>query len=103
MVPKDGLRTRLYLVRGTMCFQMALDRDGFSPHPGIRFNERLSRITFTLENRSHDEHQTIPELRGLLSGTYHVWIDRQAIPKWWCTTASRETSSLRLVWLAAAW
>ncbi len=81
VVPKDGLRTRFYVVRGTTRFQMALDRDGFSKDRGVRFDERLSRITFTLENRSHDEHQTILELRGLPSGTYHVWFDREAMPE----------------------
>lgn len=72
VVPRDGLRDRFDVVLGNARFQMGLDRDGFEEGNPITFNESLSRFSFTIENRSNDQHETILTLKGLPPGRYSV-------------------------------
>jgi hypothetical protein len=72
VIPRDGLRDRFDVVRGNTRFQMRLDRDGFGQGKPIVFNESLDRVTFRLENRSNDQHETTLTLKGLPPGSYSV-------------------------------
>jgi len=72
VIPRDGLRDRFAIVRGDMRFEMQLDRDGFAKERPISFNDSLRRISFVIENRSHDRHQSTLTLRGLPPGSYHL-------------------------------
>jgi len=81
VVPKDGLRTRFYVVRGATRLQLELDRDGFAKDRAIRFDDSMKRISFALENRSRNKHQTVLQLRGLPAGTYHVSAGRKSLPE----------------------
>jgi hypothetical protein len=75
VVPRDGLRDRFAVMRGTEKFQMQLDRDGFAKERPVALSDSLARIAFSIENRSHDQHETILELRGLPQGHYAIRVD----------------------------
>ena len=72
VIPRDGLRDRFDVVRGNTRFQMRLDRDGFEEGKPIAFSESLNRFSFTIENRSNDQHETTLTLKGLPPGSYRV-------------------------------
>jgi len=72
VVPRDGVRQRLRLVRGKTRLRLRLDRDGFAKGRPIVVKDDLSEIAFTLENRGTNEHTTRLTLRGLPKGAYAV-------------------------------
>jgi hypothetical protein len=72
VVPKDGLRQRFHLIRGTRRLRVELDRDGFAKDKPLKFNEALTDIELPLENRSGDRHETALTLTGLPEGVYRV-------------------------------
>jgi hypothetical protein len=65
VIPKDGLRQQLHVVRGERRLHLILDRDGFAADQPIRIDASLREIRFTLENRSGDTHTTTVQLSGL--------------------------------------
>ncbi len=75
VIPRDGLRHRFAVVRGATRFEMTLRRDGFAKELPIAFDDSLGRISFTLENRSRDQHQTTLTMSGLPGGRYTFAID----------------------------
>jgi hypothetical protein len=77
VVPKDGLRDRFDVVHGDSRFQMRLDRDGFAQGDTVAFSEQLDRVSFHLENRSHDQHETTLTLVGLRAGTYELQLNKK--------------------------
>lgn len=76
VIPKDGLRDRFAVVRGTTRFQMQLNRDGFAKDQPVTLTNSLNQIAFRLENRSHDKHETTLKLNGLQQGTYQVHLNQ---------------------------
>ena len=72
VIPRDGLRDRFDVVLGNTRFQMRLDRDGFDKDKPIAFSQSLDHLTFRIDNRSHDQHQTMLTLKGLPAGSYRV-------------------------------
>ena len=40
-------------------FRLELDRDGFAAETPIAFDKTLTRVAFTLENRTGDAHMTV--------------------------------------------
>lgn len=64
--PRDGVRKRFAVVLAdrrapwlrAQRLTLELDRDGFAVRQPIVLDERLSRIVFTLENRTGDAHET---------------------------------------------
>ena len=66
VVPRDGLRQRLAVILpeprvpwpNTQRFKIELDRDGFIPVLPIVLDKQLNNISFTLENRTQDQHVT---------------------------------------------
>lgn len=79
VIPRDGLRDRFAVVRGDSRLQMMLDRDGFEPERPISFDETLHRLKFTIENRSHDRHETTLTFTGMPPGTYHILADKKRL------------------------
>jgi hypothetical protein len=75
VIPRDGLRQRFHVIRGNLRFQLLLERDGFSPEKPIRFDDSLGEISFTLENRSGDDHLTFLDISGLPPGHYELRCD----------------------------
>jgi hypothetical protein len=78
VVPKDGLRTRFYIVRGAARVQLTLDRDGFAKDQAVTFDDSLKQIAFQLENRGGGQHATTVHLQGLPAGGYRVSVNGKA-------------------------
>jgi hypothetical protein len=66
VIPRDGLRQRFYVVLGDpkdakapiRRLKIQLDRDGFAAGEKVVVDKTLKKISFTLENRTGDEHNT---------------------------------------------
>lgn len=75
VIPRDGLRVRFHVIRGDQRFHMVLDHDGYAREQPIVVSDDLSRIQFTLENRTGGPHQTGLSIEGLPAGEYEVAVD----------------------------
>jgi hypothetical protein len=81
VVPKDGLRARFHIVRGNQRVHILLDRDGFAKDKPVSFDDSLSVIHFTLENRAAASHDASIRITGLPMGTYQVKAQGHSIQK----------------------
>lgn len=72
VIPKDGLRARLHIARGKQRVHILLDGDGFAKDKPISFDDALSVIRFTLENRATASHEPLIRVAGLPAGSYEV-------------------------------
>jgi len=79
VIPRDGLRTRFYVVRDQQRLFMELTHDGFAKEQRVVVNDALGKIQFTLENRVKSAHVAQLEIRGLPAGNYAAAIDGKAI------------------------
>ena len=77
VIPRDGLRVRFHVMRGDQRVHLVLDHDGFAKEQPIVVEEDLSRIQFTLENRTGGAHTTGLTVAGLPAGAYEVTVDGQ--------------------------
>jgi len=101
VVPRDGLRQRLAVVvadaripwPNTVRFKIELGRDGFDPNLPIVLDKQLKRISFTLENRTKEQHVTDLRFSVRPSVAYDVLQDGQKI-------ALTETGNWDYPWLA---
>jgi hypothetical protein len=75
VIPRDGLRVRFHIVRADQRLHLTLDRDGFQKEAPVSVADDLSRIEFTLENRTGLAHQTRLRIDGLPDGSYDVIVD----------------------------
>ena len=75
VLPRDGLRVRLHVIRGEQRLHMTLDHDGFAADRPVVVADDLSRIEFALENRAGGAHRTELTLAGLPEGDYRVTVD----------------------------
>jgi hypothetical protein len=100
VVPKDGLRVRFDIVRGSSRVQMTLDNDGFAKDQAVTFNDALSQIAFQLENRSGLQHETTLHLQGLPAGAYRISVsDKLQAP---FTIRPGETTDIKIPMSAGA-
>jgi uncharacterized protein DUF5695 len=74
VVPRDGLRVRFHVVRGDQRLHMELDHDGFAKEQPVRVADDLSRVEFTVENRTGGAHSTDLTLSGLPAGNHTVTV-----------------------------
>jgi hypothetical protein len=65
VIPRDGLRQRFAAIlidpkikNAGVRFRLELDRDGFAPDQSIVTDKSFEKISFTLENRTGDVHDT---------------------------------------------
>ena len=72
VIPRDGLRARFHIVRGKQRVHILLDGDGFAKDKAISFNDALSVVHFTLENRAEASHDVLIRIAGLPAGNYKV-------------------------------
>jgi len=79
VVPKDGVRRRLHVVRGPRRLHLALDRDGFAENRPVQFDEDLAGIRFALESRTSGKHVVSVTIGGLPAGTYDLLLDSQRL------------------------
>lgn len=78
VIPRDGLRVRFHVVRDNQRLHMTLDHDGFAAEKPVVIADDLSRIEFTLENRTGRAHETGLTLKGL-EGEYAVSVDGKPV------------------------
>jgi hypothetical protein len=72
VVPRDGVRQRLFVRAGGMRLDLELDRDGFAAGRPIEIREDLSRISFAVESRCGGAHEARLLVRGLPPGAYEI-------------------------------
>lgn len=69
VVPKDGLRKKIYYRNGSQRMDIELIRDGFKAGTPVNIDPAANSVRFTLENRTGDAHELPIVLKGL-SGAY---------------------------------
>jgi hypothetical protein len=79
VIPRDGLRVRFHVVREDQRLHLLLDHDGFSKDQPVVVADDLSRVQFTLENRTGGAHETTMSIAGLPAGDYTVSIDGRTV------------------------
>lgn len=76
VIPEDGLRRRLHIIRAGQRFHLLLDRDRFARDQPIRFDDALAEISFVLEGGA-SKHQAAMSV----SGSYSVFVDGRTVGK----------------------
>ncbi|HWK07519.1 MAG TPA: DUF5695 domain-containing protein [Puia sp.] len=71
VIPKDGLRRRLYYRNGAQRIDIELSRDGFAKDQPVVFDPSGASLRFYVENRTGDAHTLSIHLKGL-EGEYEV-------------------------------
>jgi hypothetical protein len=74
VIPKDGLRTRLYYRAFANKLDIELKRDGFSGTKPVVINKYCKKIDFLIENRTDNTHETPVEIKGL-KGKYQLFVN----------------------------
>jgi hypothetical protein len=75
------LRARFHIVRGTQRVHLLLDRDGFAKDKPVSFDDALTTIRFTLENRASATHEAIVRVAGLPAGEYKATVQNHPAQK----------------------
>ena len=81
VIPRDGLRVRFHVIRDDQRLHLTLDHDGFAKEQPIVVSDDLSRIQFTLENRTGGAHETGLSIAGLRAGEYDVAVDGKRVAR----------------------
>ena len=74
VVPKDGLRRRIYYRTEDAQIDLELHRDGFERGKYVSIDPGGAVISFSIENRTGDDHLTYLSVKGL-EGVYEVHND----------------------------
>jgi hypothetical protein len=74
VIPKDGLRTRLFYRNGTSKMDIELMRDGFAKNRPVIIDPSGKLLQFELENRTGDAHNVDVKIKGL-NGTYQLTLN----------------------------
>ncbi len=74
VIPKDGLRTRLYYRNINTKIDIELARDGFAKDKAVTIDPSGKLLQFALENRTGDAHNVEVNMKGL-KGTYQLKVD----------------------------
>jgi hypothetical protein len=75
VIPRDGLRVRLHVMRDSQRLHLELDHDGFAAEQPVVIGDGLDRLQFVLENRSGGAHETGLWIAGLPDGNYELSVD----------------------------
>jgi hypothetical protein len=78
VIPRDGLRVRFHVMRGDQRLHLELDHDGFAKEQPVVVAADLSRVSFTVENRSGGAHTTGLSISGPAS-EYRVLVDGREV------------------------
>jgi hypothetical protein len=112
VIPRDGLRARLYVIRGDQRVFLDLRNDGFASEKPVTVADDLGRIEFTLEDRTGRPHNTELMVGGLPAGDYAVNVggrpvasivggskaqQKAAIPLWVAPDAAGSTIDVSIV------
>ena len=75
MIPRDGLRSRLRVVRDDQRMHMELFGGRYASEQPIVVDDGLTKIKFTVENPVTEAHQVQLTVSGLAAGNYRVTVD----------------------------
>lgn len=73
VIPRDGLRRKIYYRNGDKKLDIELLRDGFKANHAVVIDTSGKSILFTLENRTADAHNLSFLVKGL-TGTYDITV-----------------------------
>lgn len=79
VIPRDGLRTRLHVIRDAQRLHMEFIGDGFAAGQPLAVNDKLTKIQFTLENRVKAAHKAQLCINGLAAGDWRFTVDGQSV------------------------
>ncbi len=79
VIPKDGVRQKLYCRMDNDKFDLVLNRDGFAKGKEVLLNPVKHTVQCLVENRSNDAHLTSLFIKGW-GGTFRVWINGKEAP-----------------------
>jgi hypothetical protein len=79
VIPRDGLRARIHVIRDNQRLHMELLGDGYAKDQPVIINDALSRIEFTLDNSRKAPHNAQLEVSGLPAGSYSIRVDGSAV------------------------
>jgi hypothetical protein len=71
VIPKDGLRKKIYYRNGDQKIDIELIRDGFKSNEAVVIDPTGRTLQLTIENRTADAHELPILLKGL-KGTYEI-------------------------------
>jgi hypothetical protein len=89
VVPRDGLRRRLYVVipdpalpfpESLRRLKVELSRDGFAAGGPVALDKALGRMSFRIENRTGDAHRTIVRLSFSAPARYELRQEGRPVP-----------------------
>ncbi len=80
VIPRDGLRKRFYAILPDNRITLELERDGFAAGKPITISTNFSKISFTLENRTRDQHTTRLIMHSTHAKALTVKVNNQSIP-----------------------
>jgi hypothetical protein len=72
VVPRDGVRQRFHAIMGDRRLHLSLERDGFAAGQSVKLSPDLDRISFVLESRVPQLHETLLMVEGLAPGQYRA-------------------------------
>jgi hypothetical protein len=78
VIPRDGLRARVHVVRDDQRLHMELIGVGYAPERPVVINDKLSNIQITLENPVKTAHEGQLCINGLPAGEYKITVDDQS-------------------------
>jgi hypothetical protein len=87
--PRDGLRRRFDIIISDVALpfpedirrlKVELGRDGFAADGLVVLDKTLSRISFTVENRTADTHRTVVRLSFPLYASYELRREGRSMP-----------------------
>jgi hypothetical protein len=70
VIPKDGLRRRIFYRGGNSKIDIEVNRDGYAKNRKLIINPVIGDLDCTLENRTGDAHITVMNINGLPNGSY---------------------------------
>ncbi len=79
VVPRDGVRRRLFVVRGKDRVRIQLESCGFQENEAVVYGDDFGEISFQVERRATGKDVTWLNLLGLPQGRYSLAIDGRRI------------------------
>ncbi|MEO7529760.1 MAG: DUF5695 domain-containing protein [Sediminibacterium sp.] len=78
VIPRDGLRKKLYYRNAGQQIDIELVRDGFQWNEAVEFDPAGKAIRFSIENRTADAHVLPVRVKGL-KGKYQVSVNNKTV------------------------
>jgi len=78
LVPRDGLRKKIYYRNANLQIDIELIRDGFKSNKAVEMDPTGRVIRFTIENRTGDAHVLPVKLKGL-KGRYQISVNNKTL------------------------